>query len=72
MTKLLKIVKGILAFVVANIIGAILLFYIEPIVFQESSLESYVQVLIILGVFFVFLIALIHLYLKNRVKDEIK
>ena len=70
MLKVLKIIKGMSIFLIANIIGAIMLFYVEPIIFQESNLESMVQVLIILGLFFVFLASMIHLYLRNRSKLE--
>ena len=70
MLKLLKVVKVILIFIVVNIIGAITLNYVEPIIFQESDLDPMVQILIFLGLFFVFLLGLIHTYIKNKTKQE--
>ncbi len=70
MLKLFKGVKVILIFIIFSVIGAIILFYVEPIIFQESNLEPIVQVLVTLGLFFVFLGGLIHSYFRNRIKSS--
>ncbi|MCK5388010.1 MAG: hypothetical protein KAJ22_01885 [Candidatus Izimaplasma sp.] len=68
MLKVLKVIKGISIFLIVQIIGAIVLFYVEPIFFQESHLESIVQVLIILALFFVFFGGMVHIYLRNSTR----
>ena len=66
MAKLLNIIKGVLGFCITSIIGAIILYFVEPMLFQESNLKPVIQIAIILGLFFIFIAAMVHYYIKDK------
>lgn len=70
MLKSFRLVKGISIFLIYSIFGAIMLHYVEPIIFQESKLEPVIQVLIILGLLVVFTAGMIHMYFKSGTKRK--